>query len=141
MKSVKYPGSRNIRYKLSFADKTIRYTTKLGSLIRKIHKDRNFIATKDTHWKNHWLKRINKYNNDYNRKEYDKFVDNHKELIIPIHNLFSSAWFNNAKEVFKKRVRIDKSYLQAQRAHKIQDSIEKRCNIIHSDIPKWLPST
>ncbi|PKK56273.1 hypothetical protein RhiirC2_800390 [Rhizophagus irregularis] len=36
IKVVKYPESRNIRHKLSFADKTIQHTTKLESLIRKI---------------------------------------------------------------------------------------------------------
>ncbi|RGB26700.1 hypothetical protein C1646_770092 [Rhizophagus diaphanus] len=98
----KYLGSRNTRYKLSFADKTMRHTTKLGSLIRKICKDQDFIAAKDTHWIDYWLNRFNKYNDDYKRKEYDKFI--------------------------------------AQRLSKIQDSIEKRCNIIHSNIPKWLLS-
>ncbi|CAB4437194.1 unnamed protein product [Rhizophagus irregularis] len=63
------------------------------------------------------------------------------EITIPTHGLFSDTWIKNAKEVFKKRVKIDKNYLQAQRIRKIQDSIENRCNIIHSDIPKWLHST
>ncbi|RGB35208.1 hypothetical protein C1646_759583 [Rhizophagus diaphanus] len=103
IKLVKYPGSRNTRYKLSFADKTIRHTTKLGSLIRKIYK--------------------------------------YEEIIIPTHSLFSDTWINNVKDVVKKRIKIDKNYLQTQCLSKIQDSIEKRCNIIHSDIPKWLLST
>ncbi|CAG8757856.1 1490_t:CDS:2, partial [Rhizophagus irregularis] len=30
IKIVKYPGSRNTRHKLTFADKTMRHTTKLG---------------------------------------------------------------------------------------------------------------
>ncbi|CAB5368916.1 unnamed protein product [Rhizophagus irregularis] len=141
MKTVKYPGSRNIRHKLSFVDKTMRHTTKLGSLMRKISKDQGFIDNKDDKWINFWINRINKYNKDYNRKEYDKFIDNHKELTIPTHDLFSDTWIKNAKEVFKKRIKIDKNYLQAQRLRKIQDSIENRCNIIHSDIPKWLHST
>ncbi|PKY33393.1 hypothetical protein RhiirB3_532460, partial [Rhizophagus irregularis] len=141
MKTVKYPGSRNIRHKLSFVDKTMRHTTKLGSLMRKISKDQGFIDNKDDKWINFWINRINKYNKDYNRKEYDKFIDNHKELTIPTHDLFSDTWIKNAKEVFKKRIKINKNYLQAQRLRKIQDSIENRCNIIHSDIPKWLHST
>ncbi|CAG8764459.1 16079_t:CDS:2, partial [Rhizophagus irregularis] len=102
MKLVKYPGSRNTRYKLTFADKTMRHTTKLGSLIRKIYK--------------------------------------YEEIIIPTHSLFSDTWINIVKDVVKKRVKINKNYLQAQCLSKIQDSIEKRCNIIHSDIPKWLLS-
>ncbi|EXX64498.1 hypothetical protein RirG_142120 [Rhizophagus irregularis DAOM 197198w] len=149
MKIVKYPGSRNIKHKLSFIDKTMQYTTKLGSLMRKINKDQDFIDNKNDQWINFWLNRLNKYNKDYNRKEYDKFINNHKELTIPTHGLFSDTWIKNtvpdmcmicwnAKEVVKKRVKIDKNYLQAQRLRKIQDSIENRCNIIHSDIPKWL---
>ncbi|CAG8748869.1 466_t:CDS:2, partial [Rhizophagus irregularis] len=137
MKIVKYPGSRNIKHKLSFIDKTMQYTTKLGSLMRKINKDQDFIDNKNDQWINFWLNRLNKYNKDYNRKEYDKFINNHKELTIPTHGLFSDTWIKNT-EVVKKRVKIDKNYLQAQRLRKIQDSIENRCNIIHSDIPKWL---
>ncbi|RGB22386.1 hypothetical protein C1646_822567 [Rhizophagus diaphanus] len=49
MKLVKYLESRNTRHKLSFADKTMRHTTKLGSLIGKICKDQDFIAAKDAH--------------------------------------------------------------------------------------------
>ncbi|PKY63224.1 hypothetical protein RhiirA4_450090, partial [Rhizophagus irregularis] len=119
MKTVKYPGSRNIRHKLSFIDKTMRHTTKLGSLMRKISKDQGFIDNKDDKWINFWINKINKYNKDYNRKEYDKFIDNHKELTIPTHDLFSDTWIKNAKEVFKKRIKIDKNYLQAQRLRKI----------------------
>ncbi|PKY60566.1 hypothetical protein RhiirA4_431220, partial [Rhizophagus irregularis] len=90
MKLVKYPGSRNTRHKLSFADKTMRHTTKLESLIRKICKDTGRRGT---------------------------IVQNSK----------------NANSTF--------SWKMAQRLSKIQESIEKRCNIIHSDIPKWLLST
>ncbi|CAB4431604.1 unnamed protein product [Rhizophagus irregularis] len=142
MKLIKYPGSHNTRHKLSFADKTmrhtiltskidflnydrrntnalgsIRHTTKLESLIRKICKDQDFLIAKNAHWIDYWLNRFNKYNNDYRRKEYDKFIDK-----------------------CKQRSKIDKNFLQAQRLSKIQESIEKRCNIIHSDIPKWLLS-
>ncbi|GBC36358.2 ribonuclease HI, putative [Rhizophagus irregularis DAOM 181602=DAOM 197198] len=120
MKLVKYPGSRNTRHKLSFTDKTMRHTTKL---------------------ENYWLNRFNKYNDDYRRKEYDKFIDKYEELIIPTHDLFRDTWINNVKGVVKQRSKIDKNFLQAQRLSKIQESIEKRCNIIHSDIPKWLLST
>ncbi|CAB4416101.1 unnamed protein product [Rhizophagus irregularis] len=141
MKVVKYLGSRNIRHKLSFADKTMRHTTKLESLIRKICKDQDFLIAKDAHWVDYWLNRFNKYNDDYRRKEYDKFIDKYEELIIPTHDLFSDTWINNVKGVVKQRIKIDKNYLQAQRLSKIQESIEKRCNIIHSDIPKWLLST
>ncbi|PKK56233.1 hypothetical protein RhiirC2_800465 [Rhizophagus irregularis] len=49
IKLVKYPENRNTRHKLIFADKTMRHTTKLESLIRKICKDQDFIAAKDTH--------------------------------------------------------------------------------------------
>jgi hypothetical protein len=91
MKLVKYPGSRNTRHKLSFADKNMRHTTKLGSLIRKICKDQDFIAAKDAHWIDYWLNRFNKYNEDYKRKEYDKFIDKHEEIIIPTHSLFSDT--------------------------------------------------
>ncbi|UZO10156.1 uncharacterized protein OCT59_001754 [Rhizophagus irregularis] len=141
MKVVKYLGSRNIRHKLSFADKTMRHTTKLESLIRKICKDQDFLIAKYAYWIDYWLNRFNKYNDDYRRKEYDKFIDKHEELIIPTHDLFSDIWINNVKGVVKQRIKIDKNYLQAQRLSKIQESIEKRCNIIHSDIPKWLFST
>ncbi|CAB5382748.1 unnamed protein product [Rhizophagus irregularis] len=116
MKVVKYPGSRNIRHKLSFADKTMRHTTKLKSLIRKICKDQDFLIA---HWIDYWLNRINKYNDDYRRKEYDKFIDKHEELIIPTHDLFSDIWINNVKGVVKQRIKIDKNYLQAQRLSKI----------------------
>ncbi|CAG8779075.1 13133_t:CDS:2, partial [Rhizophagus irregularis] len=98
MKTVKYPESRNIRHKLSFVDKTMRHTTKLGSLMRKI--------------------------------KYDKFIDNHKELTIPTHDFFSDTRIKNAKEVFKKRIKIDKNYLQAQRLRKIQDNNVKEHIII-----------
>ncbi|CAB4429006.1 unnamed protein product [Rhizophagus irregularis] len=125
MKVVKYPGSRNIRHKLSFADKTIRHTTKLESLIKKICKNQDFLIAKDTHWINYWLNRFNKYNDDYRRKEYDKFIDKHEGLIIPTHDLFSDIWINNVKGVVKQRIKIDKNYLQAQRLN----------------IPKWLLST
>ncbi|CAB5391033.1 unnamed protein product [Rhizophagus irregularis] len=141
MKLVKYPGSRNTRHKLSFADKTMRHTTKLESLIRKICKDQDFLIAKDAHWIDYWLNRFNKYNDDYRRKEYDKFIDKYEELIIPTHDLFRDTWINNVKGVVKQRSKIDKNFLQAQRLSKIQESIEKRCNIIHSDIPKWLLST
>ncbi|CAB5295993.1 unnamed protein product [Rhizophagus irregularis] len=141
MKLIKYPESCNTRHKLIFADKTMRYTTKLESLIRKICKDQDFIAIKDAHWIDYWLNRFNKYNDDYKNKEYDKFIDKYEKIIIPIHSLFSDTWINIVKNVIKKRVKIDKNYLQAQRLSKIQDSIEKCCNIIHSDIPKWLLST
>uniref|UniRef100_U9V015 Uncharacterized protein n=1 Tax=Rhizophagus irregularis (strain DAOM 181602 / DAOM 197198 / MUCL 43194) TaxID=747089 RepID=U9V015_RHIID len=141
MKLVKYPGSRNTRHKLSFADKTMRHTTKLESLIRKICKDQDFLIAKDAYWIDYWLNRFNKYNDDYRRKEYDKFIDKYEELIIPTHDLFRDTWINNVKGVVKQRIKIDKNYLQAQRLSKIQESIEKRCNIIHSDIPKWLFST
>ncbi|CAG8753928.1 4227_t:CDS:1, partial [Rhizophagus irregularis] len=139
-KIVKYLESRNTRHKLSFVDKTMRHTIKLESLMRKISKDQDFIDNKDDKWINFWINRINKYNKDYNRIEYDKFIDNHKEITIPTNSLFSNTWIKNAKKVFKKRVKIDKNYLQAQRLCKIQDSIENQCNIIHSDIPKWLHS-
>ena len=141
MKLVKYPGSRNTRHKLSFADKTMRHTTKLESLIRKICKDQDFLIAKDAHWIDYWLNRFNKYNDDYRRKEYDKFIDKYEELIIPTYDLFRDTWINNVKGVVKQRSKIDKNFLQAQRLSKIQESIEKRCNIIHSDIPKWLLST
>ncbi|PKK57508.1 hypothetical protein RhiirC2_797897 [Rhizophagus irregularis] len=141
MKLVKYPESRNTRHKLSFADKTMRHTTKLESLIRKICKDQDFLIAKDAHWIDYWLNRFNKYNDDYRRKEYDKFIDKYEELIIPTHDLFRDTWINNVKGVVKQRSKIDKNFLQAQRLSKIQESIEKRCNIIHSDIPKWLLST
>jgi hypothetical protein len=141
MKSVKYTESRSIRHKLSFADKTRQYTSKLGSLLRKICKEQDFIDAKDSYWKQFWLKRFNKYNSDYMRKEYNKFVNDRKELTVSTHDLFSTAWINNFKEVIQKRVKVDKSYLQAQHLRKIQDSIEKRCNIIQFDIPKWLQST
>ncbi|CAB4413089.1 unnamed protein product [Rhizophagus irregularis] len=111
MKTVKYLRSRNTRHKLSFVDKTMRHITKLGSLMRKISKDQDFIDNKDDKWINFWINRINKYNKDYNRKEYDKFIDNHKEITIPTNSLFSDTWIKNAKEVFKKRVKIDKNYL------------------------------
>ncbi|RGB30759.1 hypothetical protein C1646_764962 [Rhizophagus diaphanus] len=117
MKTVKYLESRNIRHKLSFVDKTMRHITKLESLMRKINKDQGFIDNKDDQWINFWLNRFNKYNKDYNRKEYDKFIDNHKKITIPTYGLFT------------------------QQLRKIQDSIENQCNIIHSDIPKWLHST
>ncbi|CAB5394693.1 unnamed protein product [Rhizophagus irregularis] len=141
MKLVKYPGSRNTKHKLSFADKTMRHTTKLESLIRKICKDQDFLIAKDAHWIDYWLNRFNKYNDDYRRKEYDKFIDKYEKLIIPTHDLFRDTWINNVKGVVKQRSKIDKNFLQAQRLSKIQESIEKRCNIIHSDIPKWLLST
>ncbi|EXX56414.1 hypothetical protein RirG_216500 [Rhizophagus irregularis DAOM 197198w] len=141
MKLVKYPGSRNTRHKLSFADKTMRHTTKLESLIRKICKDQDYLIAKDAHWIDYWLNRFNKYNDDYRRKEYDNFIDKYEQLIIPTHDLFRDTWINNVKGVVKQRSKIDKNFLQAQRLSKIQESIEKRCNIIHSDIPKWLLST
>ncbi|EXX74278.1 hypothetical protein RirG_052600 [Rhizophagus irregularis DAOM 197198w] len=119
MKLVKYPGSHNTRHKLSFADKTMRHTTRLGSLIRKICKDQDFIAAKDAHWIDYRLNRFNKYNDDYKRKEYDKFIDKYEEIIIPTHSLFSNTWINIVKDVVKKRVKIDKNYLQAQRLSKI----------------------
>ncbi|PKY34085.1 hypothetical protein RhiirB3_453495 [Rhizophagus irregularis] len=75
IKLVKYPESRNTRHKLTFADKTMRHTTKLGSLIRKIWKDQDFIAAKDAYWIDYWLNRFNKYNDDYKRKKYNKFID------------------------------------------------------------------
>uniref|UniRef100_U9TGX9 Reverse transcriptase domain-containing protein n=1 Tax=Rhizophagus irregularis (strain DAOM 181602 / DAOM 197198 / MUCL 43194) TaxID=747089 RepID=U9TGX9_RHIID len=78
MKLIKYPESCNTRHKLIFADKTMRYTTKLESLIRKICKDQDFIAIKDAHWIDYWLNRFNKYNDDYKNKEYDKFIDKPK---------------------------------------------------------------
>ncbi|PKY30685.1 hypothetical protein RhiirB3_447891 [Rhizophagus irregularis] len=114
MKLIKYPESCNTRHKLIFADKTMRYTTKLESLIRKICKDQDFIAIKDAHWIDYWLNRFNKYNDDYKNKEYDKFIDKYEKIIIPIHSLFSDTWINIVKNVIKKRVKIDKNYLQAQ---------------------------
>lgn len=59
------------------------------------------------------------------RKEYDKFVNDRKELKVSTHDLFSTVWIDNFKEVIKNRSKVDKSYLQAQRLRKIQDSIEK----------------
>ncbi|CAB5381639.1 unnamed protein product [Rhizophagus irregularis] len=103
--------------------------------------NQDFIAAKDAYWIDYWLNRFNKYNDDYKRKEYDKFIDKYEEIIIPTHSLFSDTWINIIKDVVKKRIKIDKNYLQVQRLSKIQDSIEKRCNIIHSNIPKWLLST
>ncbi|CAB5394881.1 unnamed protein product [Rhizophagus irregularis] len=100
MKTVKYLESSNIRHKLSFVDKTMQHITKLGSLMRKINKDQDFIDNKDDQWINFWLNRLNKYNKDYNRKEYDKFINNHKELTIPTHGLFSNTWIKNAKEEY-----------------------------------------
>ncbi|RGB31061.1 hypothetical protein C1646_764529 [Rhizophagus diaphanus] len=123
MKTVKYLESRNIRHKLSFVDKTMRHTTKLESLMKKINKNQGFIDNKDDQWINFWLNRFNKYNKDYNRKEYDKFIDNHKKITIPTHGLFSDIWIKNAKEVFKKRVKIDKNYLQAQWLHNVKEHI------------------
>jgi hypothetical protein len=70
MKSVKYTGSCNIGHKLSFANKTRQHTSKLESLLRKIYKEQDFINTKNSYWKHFWLKRFNKYNSDYIRKEY-----------------------------------------------------------------------
>ncbi|EXX61820.1 hypothetical protein RirG_167630 [Rhizophagus irregularis DAOM 197198w] len=119
IKLVKYPGNRNTRHKLTFADKIMRHITKLGSLIRKICKDQDFIAAKDAHWIDYWLNRFNKYNDDYKRKEYDKFIDKYEKIIIPTHSLFSDTWINIVKDVVKKRVKIDKNYLQAQRLSKI----------------------
>ncbi|RGB29197.1 hypothetical protein C1646_766911 [Rhizophagus diaphanus] len=108
---------------------------------KKICKDQDFLIVKDAYWIDYWLNRFNKYNNDYRRKKYDKFINKYEKLIISIHDLFSDIWINNVKGVVKQRIKIDKNYLQAQRLSKIQENIKKRCNIIHSDIPKWLLST
>ncbi|CAB4423097.1 unnamed protein product [Rhizophagus irregularis] len=88
----------NIMSAISIAIKPCDIPLKLGSLMRKINKDQDFIDNKDDQWINFWLNRFNKYNKDYNRKEYNKFIDNHMEITIPTHGLFSDTWIKNAKE-------------------------------------------
>ncbi|RGB22381.1 hypothetical protein C1646_776183 [Rhizophagus diaphanus] len=112
MKTVKYLKSRNIRYKLSFIDKTMQHTIKLKSLMRKINKNQGFIDNKDNQWINFWLNRFNKYNKDYNRKEYDKFIDNHKEITIPTYGLFNiSKWLYSTQDNIKEHIIIDRAVI------------------------------
>ncbi|PKK75395.1 hypothetical protein RhiirC2_773678 [Rhizophagus irregularis] len=89
-----------------------------GSNHPDLHQDKHIVdISKITNEVNYEIQLENEKNTD--RKE--------------IKRRFNELW-NNIINVVKKRVKIDKNYLQAQCLSKIQDSIENHCNII----PKWL---